>query len=877
MALFDSTNIIKLNRTTLIEVIGLDDTQMTTEVSSSDSTKISNEIEYTCNNLELIKLVQEDESLTPTLLSNYIISYYSNNIRVIDNKVQSKVVKESKLITIELYEFKCKVSTETTVKPNKSIDSNKIKECKVHRLTYSTPKLPHFKIDVSLRIFLKSKSIDYPDVDTYDIQNPSMMKNKDYDTKYDIEFECLDDNSNYLEELTEYIKSLTTQNNTFESIKDVNTTFRSNSKLFNNDNPLVKQAISETFDFKHCPNVGVVDNTWLEKVDFNKYVWLDKSDGVRYLLVMFKFHLFAYNTKSFKEVSQSQDYKDIFVVDTEYITETNEYLIFDAYYVNRDIRLSSYDSRMKRITDVLGKYQQFNNIKVKEYHEVSSSVSNEVVINQTDKSNSTNLKELFNYAMTEKQGVDGIIFQSKKPYSNWLKKLYQFKLKPLSLTTVDYYYHKTNKPNRYNLYLSGSTFELLLNVKSNVRTNKESYSGIKCNVFDTKLESTELKLDKIPSSKCLPILFDSPLFNNISYVDVTNDTYKSLAETVEDTKLKQQILSGNLDGLIIETKLINSRQIPYRVRVDKTKPNHYSIGLSCTSIIYSPPNLNNYQRYFHKITASTVEEVFDVRDGNKLLSDYHTLSQSIRKVAFDKLNDIIEPFNWKVNVLDLCCGRGGNISNLFNHFTQLKSITAIDSDKDALVGYMNKVLLQPRLTESKCQRINLNCIDATIGQDKIKDIIDKIKSRNDFHFTNVVVIDYALHYLCDFNWKTNFEDLITLLSNVCTKNYYVLVRFFDGEKILNQQFKTFEIKTVEKHDDYVIASMALPTIDVSGYRNEPLVLSHHIEYLKSKFNCVYDEMTSIEPNEDYNYISDYLNCIRTLILKNKDWKREMSD
>lgn len=851
-----------------IEVSTLVSNEVSAVTSNEVSTLVSNEVEYTCNNLELIKLVQEDESLTPTLLSNYIISYYPGNIRVIDNKPQSKIIKESKLITIEIYEFKYKVSTETTIKPNKIVDSNKIKECKVHRLTYSTPKLPHFKIDVSLRVFLKSKSIDYPDVDTYDIQNPSMMKNKDYDTKYDIEFECLDNSSNYLEELTEYIKSLTTQTNTFESIKDVNTTFRSNSKLFNNDNPLVKQAISETFDFKHCPNVGVVDNTWLEKVDFNKYVWLDKSDGVRYLLVMFKSHLFAYNTKSFKEISQSQDYKDIFVVDTEYITETNEYLIFDAYYVNRDIRLSSYDSRMKRMTDILGKYQ-FNNIKVKEYHEIR--------IDSTNKSNSTDLKELFNYAMTEKQGVDGIIFQSKKPYSNWLKKLYQFKLKPLSLTTVDYYYHKTNKPNRYNLFLTGGTFELLLNVKSNVRTKQESYSGIKCNVFDDKLKFTELQLDKIPSSKRLPILFDSPLFNDISYADVTNDTYKSLAETVENSKLKQQILSGNLDGLIIETKLINSKQIPYKVRVDKTKPNHYSVGLSCTSIIYSPPNLNNYQRYFHKITASTVEEVFDVRDGNKLLNDYHTLSQSIRKVAFDKLNDIIEPFNWKVNVLDLCCGRGGNISNLFNHFTQLKSITAIDSDKDALVGYMNKVLLQPRLTESKCQRINLNCIDATIGQDKVKDIIDKIKSRNDFHFTNVVVIDYALHYLCDSNWKTNFEDLITLLSNVCTKNYYVLVRFFDGEKILTQQFKTFEIKTVEKHDDYIIASMALPTIDVTGYRNEPLVLSHHIEYLKSKFNCVYDEMTLIEPNEDYNYISDYLNCIRTLILKNKDWKREMSD
>ena len=825
---------------------------------------MTTEIEYTCNNLELIKLVQEDESLIPTLLSSYIISYYPNNIRVIDNKPQSKTIKESKLITIETYEFKYKISTETIVDLSKTVDYSKIKECKVHRLTYSTSKLPHFKIDVSLRIFLKSKSIDYPDVDIYDIQNPSIMKNNDYDTKYDIEFECLDNNSNYLEELTEYIKSLTIESNTFDSVKDVNTTFRSNSKLFNNNSSLVKQAISETFDFKHCPNVGVVDNTWLEKVDFNKYVWLDKSDGVRYLLVMFKSHLFAYNTKSFKEISQSQEYKDIFVVDTEYITETNEYLIFDAYYINRDIRLSNYDSRMRRITETLTKYQ-FNNIKVKEYHEIATVNSNG--LNQIDQ---TKLEELFKYAMTEKQGVDGIIFQSKKPYSNWLKKLYQFKLKPLSLTTIDYYYHKTSKPNRYNLYLNGSTFELLLNVKSNVRTNQESYDGIECNIFDNKLESKELRLDKIPSSKCLPILFDSPLFNDISYVDVTNEMYKTLAEVVEDTKLKQQILSGNLDRLIIETKLINNKQIPYRIRVDKIKPNHYSVGLSCTSIIYSPPNLNNYQRYFHKITANTVEEVFGVRDGNKLLNDYHTLSQSIRKIAFEKLSDIIKPFDWKVNVLDLCCGRGGNISNLFNYFVQLKSITAIDSDKDALVGYMNKVLLQPRLTQSKCQRINLNCIDATIGHDKVKDIIDKIKVRNDFYYTNIVVIDYALHYLCDFNWKTNFEDLITLLNNVCTKNYYILIRFFDGEKILNQQFKTFEIKTIEKHDDYVIASMALPTIDVSGYRNEPLVLSHHIDYLKLKFNCVYDEMTSIEPNEEYDYISDYLNCIRTLILKNKD-------
>ena len=67
--------------------------------------------------------------------------------------------------------------------------------------------------------------------------------------------------------------------------------------------------------------------------------------------------------------------------------------------------------------------------------------------------------------------------------------------------------------------------------------------------------------------------------------------------------------------------------------------------------------------------------------------------------------------------------------------------------------------------------------------------------------------------------------------------------------------------------------MPLPTIEKTGYREEPLILNEHIELIKSKFRVLKDYYPFIENEDDKNIdfkdMNDYLKCIRSLILQVK--------
>lgn len=610
----------------------------------------------------------------------------------------------------------------------------------------------------------------------------------------------------------------------------------------NNDN-LIKKLSSMMFNFSRLPAVGVITNTILRKINLEDYVYLDKTDGVRKLLLSDGINVYEFQKNEINKIGESNV---IFMIDAEYLN--NIYYIFDKYYVDVDIRLEKYETRMKYNTPM-----KFDNPKHK-------------LINKTfTKITKDNIKDIFKLGMKIRKGFDGIIFQSCDGYTKWLKGFYQYKLKPLELITTDYLYIKKPNSNDYYLFLSGNIFELIFNLRQAPRELQEAYNLI------------GFKLKSFTKDKIVNILFDTPLFNNTHMYNFDNSDLKNLIDEIQNNEnlsdeIKKEYITrienNDLNNMIIETQFINQKQKPIRIRWDKSFPNSYKTGLSNMSIIFSPPKLN--ESYFQKIDLGNVKKIFNVSCPDEFLNTFHTLNQSIRDYIF-KLIRLYMTKDTKT-IMDICGGRGAELNRILS--LNYNNIIGIDGDNEALVAYQNKGLLYKIMNKDFNARLSLNLHKYLIGTDKVDNIIKEIKERDEFLNPDVYIMNYAFHYLCDNHYKSNISDLVKLIHQTKKNKSIFVLSFYDGEKILStKKFKTFNIKTKIINDDYILANMPLPSIKSSGYTEEPLVLSQHINYLSktlNKINCiVYDDYPYkyITESKKENCIDDYLSCIRVIIFE----------
>lgn len=610
----------------------------------------------------------------------------------------------------------------------------------------------------------------------------------------------------------------------------------------NNDN-LIKKLSSMMFNFSRLPAVGVITNTILRKINLEDYVYLDKTDGVRKLLLSDGINVYEFQKNEINKIGESNV---IFMIDAEYLN--NIYYIFDKYYVDVDIRLEKYETRMKYNTPM-----KFDNPKHK-------------LINKTfTKITKDNIKDIFKLGMKIRKGFDGIIFQSCDGYTKWLKGFYQYKLKPLELITTDYLYIKKPNSNDYYLFLSGNIFELIFNLRQAPRELQEAYNLI------------GFKLKSFTKDKIVNILFDTPLFNNTHMYNFDNSDLKNLIDEIQNNEnlsdeIKKEYITrienNDLNNMIIETQFINQKQKPIRIRWDKSFPNSYKTGLSNMSIIFSPPKLN--ESYFQKIDLENVKKIFNVSCPDEFLNTFHTLNQSIRDYIF-KLIRLYMTKDTKT-IMDICGGRGAELNRILS--LNYNNIIGIDGDNEALVAYQNKGLLYKIMNKDFNARLSLNLHKYLIGTDKVDNIIKEIKERDEFLNPDVYIMNYAFHYLCNNHYKSNISDLVKLIHQTKKNKSIFVLSFYDGEKILStKKFKTFNIKTKIINDDYILANMPLPSIKSSGYTEEPLVLSQHINYLSktlNKINCiVYDDYPYkyITESKKENCIDDYLSCIRVIIFE----------
>lgn len=719
-----------------------------------------------------------------------------------------------------------KYSIETTLPSiNEILKSAKIDNFQHRgRLTFIKKGFP-FKIDVSVRYLgLKDVAIETTEerLKGFTLDETDIIKPKKFaglDMKFDVEFEALDSYSNHaiddFNKVLEFITGFDMQS--FETLK---------SKI----------------DITQCPQVGILTNEVIKKVPKESFVWLDKTDGIRNLVACVDKKLFVYTTVGGLEHIRDVEFDDIVIMDAENFE--GKYLVFDVYYINKDIRDLDFISRMKSGEEFLSKHS-LDGIEIKKFNEVDD------------------WGKLIDYATTRRKGTDGVVLQLKEPYEDpWTKGNYSYKLKPRELITTDFIVKKIPGLNTYQLYLNGKAFDIVANLKKAPRIDKytQDFFGY---------ESHNLDFHQMYN-----VLFASPLFEGMQFYTPHKDDME-----IEDGKIYEMspIMSVSKTG---GPEFI--RWKPIRCREDKIKPNSYRTGSSNVGILFSPPTAPGND-YFAHVNEQSISCFND-----ELISAFHVITQKIRTYIFDILraNKLLQKPD-HLQAIDLAGGRGGDLPHLFG--LGVSNLFAIDADAEALVKYSTKIqTVKQRLVDhiltydiNTKGSILFNAINATLGVDNSA-IMEELLKRDEFvhSSTDLIVINYAIHYICGENRSKNFKALADLCKKCLNKDGLIVISYYDGDTIIEKKgkFESFDIK-ITKKKDYTEALMPLPTISQEGYRAEPLVLSEEFE----EFTNMFDKVIEFNPlnaevlqnaviqGEYYEgKLDDYLKCIKTVVLKLKE-------
>lgn len=593
------------------------------------------------------------------------------------------------------------------------------------------------------------------------------------------------------------------------------------------------------------PQVGVLTNNILREHDLNDFVVLDKTDGLHINMAFLGNCIYSIVKGKLKKIQKVSYNFPLTILDTEYYKQNGMYYVFDACYINNvDISNLFFEERMNRAKEFIQSHNKLKNIIIKNYYKI---VSLEKIINQVN-TNETNAEGI---------RVDGVIFQLKyEPYFKSAPTC--FKLKRKVMNTIDFRLKLDG--NCFKLYLSGKEDDLKYNLRQlPIDDNK----GIKNN---------ETYFD---------ILFASPYMERCDIFIPRNDwdqTGYGIDNINEITKLMNDIIDNKteFDNKIIEMSLANDGWVPMRIREDKQFPNGYNVGISNCSVMFSPVSIADI--YFEKETAF----------GEDVTKPYHKINRIIRKYIIEKT---INPINKKLSVLDLAGGRGGDEEILYH--AGARNIFAVDNDTEALVQYVMRTpnmiknkdkytFLLPNTKEPTIEddAVRLNIIHGCLGKNN-DSIIDEITGRYEYpdNKFDVILMNYAIHYLC------YSDNCITALNNTINEllsdtGVFIFSRF-DGEKIHNDmtngklKLTTFELSLIEDkcNDTVKWCNMALPTIDKTGYREEPLVLDRFIKLFDLKIVDEYypaiDLQNNITKIENYNTVYDYLKYIKITVMRKK--------
>lgn len=389
--------------------------------------------------------------------------------------------------------------------------------------------------------------------------------------------------------------------------------------------------------------VHTISNAVIQSIPMSKFVWLEKTDGIRTVLLIENGTMYDITDVNHITILQTSISNPHCIKRTIIESEAYEtiYIGFDAFMIE-STELSSlpYIDRFAKATTFI------------------NTICNDLPIVSASCKPVTSWKDLIDFlkyerSPTTKRIIDGIIIQRvDTPIMNTSNVITTYKLKSPSLNTIDFYVKYVKSEGVYYLYLYGNDTVYRTACRRIVKTNLHM------------IEHTGNDPTRRLPNRCF-ILFASPFYSSMSKfkprIDWDQNGYHERFKLAASSMMKDMLSDPmKYDGKIIELSFANDGWVPFRIRTDKTLPNSYVIGFSNVSILFNPITVN--ATYF--AVSSTLST------DNAIVVAYHECSHVMRQYVIERvlgnrkkriLDDNRDMFMSKSNVVS-----GGSIEDIYN-------------------------------------------------------------------------------------------------------------------------------------------------------------------------------------------------------------------
>lgn len=312
------------------------------------------------------------------------------------------------------------------------------------------------------------------------------------------------------------------------------------------------------------PAVGIVTNELLRNINLKDFVWLDKTDGMRSVLIFNDKDVFVVKRgEAVPLATVSTPFSGESIIDTELYDGV--YYAYDCAMIDgADVAKEGYIERMKKIDTFIHQHQLPITIRLKSYHPIENISKLVKYINK------------YQYSPETGHRIDGVIIQRCNS-EYWDMSSYKLKKKVMNTTDFKLIYDN----GCFYMYLVGRKIDLVWNMRKLPKVNKHS------------MKHVGVDFSKMSKDDSFYILFESPFYNRLDRFtpregwDKSGYDDESMRE-IEDLMSVALDHPEELNGKIVEMSLAEDGWVPMRIRDDKTFSNGYSIGVTNMEIVFNP-------------------------------------------------------------------------------------------------------------------------------------------------------------------------------------------------------------------------------------------------------------------------------------------------
>lgn len=782
---------------------------------------------------------------------NHVIFSILANLYDKDDKIKliKKIKDKENIIDINDFDIRVRLSEETIVSKQELTNLVKLDETTRNDIIF------RYKQRISLKIE-ETKEMTI----SIDLTNIKMSKNLNnleesisiYELEIDTTSKTKNPNKKYLDKIYDEINILLKiiqQSNFIISRTLENDVLNQYGKLLNikNDAMISLEARKpQSLEVQH-----VVDQLP------NKYAVTDKADGQRYFLIIYDQSVYLIsdllNVKSTGIKLSNKDY-DNSIIDGEliFIQSENKYIFmgFDCLYKgNQDIRqISTLNERLQNLDEIIencfinknhkgfnhknynGKFDlnsiiDYHDKQIKEFmdslnHDIKVTklftlIRRKYFISAIGGQNN----EIFKYSLliwnkyTHDKSIncpyilDGLVYHpldQKYIISVKDSKFLEYKWKPENKNSIDFYVqYERNKETKK-----------IVTLYDNSREEDEQIRGKPYKIL-------KLYVGKIIKSIEQPILFEPELdsIKYLAYIFLQDGQIKDLEDNIIQDNTVVEFYYNN-DPNIPD----KHRWVPMRTRYDKTESvqrfgkkygNYSDISYKVWRSIKNPFTISDinllsqdeiYDKHIdilrgkidHSVILSERKEniYYQIRTTlGKPMRNYHNWIKSI--LMYTYLNSMYEN-NKKLSVLDIACGRGGDIMRYY--YVEVDFMVGIDIDNNGIISPVDGALSRyEKFRKSKPNFPRMFFIHADGGvllnyddqykalggmSEKNKNMMNKFFSKDSNKRTQFdrISCQFAIHYF--FENDIILNNFMQNIKDYLKEGGFLLATTFDAQRIM---------------------------------------------------------------------------------------------